>query len=82
MQDEPPIQEMSRNSGTSWNFPGSLGSLRTDPPDHGRVEQGERAKISQFSDDVSYGNSSHDVGDGDATTTRLTPGVPMQKGAR
>src|SRR5712691_12228474 len=79
-QDEPAIQEISRNSETSRKFPGSLAyrfnGYQT------QVEQGEQARISQPSGDVWYGDSWHDFGGSDATTTKPAPKAPTKKRAR
>ena len=46
------------------------------------VKKRAKARISQPSDDVWYGNSWHDIGESDATTTRPAPGVRRKKRAR
>ncbi len=79
-QDEPPIQGISWNSETSRKFPGSL-AYRYDGYQT-QVEKGEEARISRPSGDVWYGNSWHDFGDSDATTTRPAPGARTKKRAR
>ena len=79
-QDEPAIQEISRNSATSRKFLGSL-AYRYDGYQT-QVEKGEEARISQPSGDVWYGNSWHDFGASDATTTKPEPGERTKKRAR
>jgi len=75
-QDKAPIQEMSRNSDTSRKCLGSL-AYRSDGHQT-QEEKGEKARISLLSADVWYGNSWHDFGESDATTTRPAPGARMK----
>jgi hypothetical protein len=79
-QDEPPIQEISWKYQSSRKFLGSL-AYRYDGYQT-QVEKGEEARISQPSGDVWYGNSWHDFGESDATTTRPEPGARTKKRAR
>src|SRR5690349_13924309 len=77
--DELPIQEMSQNSHTSRKC---LRSRATESRGPLSVKKSDKARISQPSDDVSYGNSWQDVGESDATTTRPAPGVRTKEQAR